>query len=95
MWPTLSGLHAFTGCDSTADLMRKGNVCMLAMMGKSKMFQEAFGQLGGSTIVFSLTMTTLQSFVGHIYGMPSLSPVNKARYKPFQQHNAPKVDRNH
>ena len=31
---------------------------MLAMIERSTMYEEAFGQLGGSTIVFSVTMST-------------------------------------
>ena len=63
MCKALPGLHAFTGCDYTAALMRKGKVCMLAMVEKSKKFQEAFGQLGESRRVSSVTMTTLETFV--------------------------------
>ena len=90
MCKALPGLHAFTGCDYTAALMRKGKVCMLAMVEKSKKFQEAFGQLGESRRVSSVTMTTLETSVCHIYGKPGILSVNKARYELFQQHYAPK-----
>ena len=76
MCKALPGLHAFTGCDYTAALMRKGKVCMLAMVEKSEKFQESFGQLGEFIRISSVTMTTLETFVCHIYGKPGILSVN-------------------
>ena len=40
--------------------------------------------------VSSVTMSTLETFVCHIFGKPGLSSGNKAMYKLFQQHYASK-----
>ena len=48
MCKALPSIYAFKGCDYTVALVRKGKVCMLAMVEKSTKFQEEFGQLGES-----------------------------------------------
>ena len=48
MCKALPSNYAFKGCDYTVALVRKGKVCMLAMVEKSTKFQEEFGQLGES-----------------------------------------------
>ena len=69
----LPGLHAFKGFGYTAALTRKGKVCMLSKVDKSKKFQQAFGQLGESKRVSSVTMFTLETFVCHIYNGKPIS----------------------
>ena len=56
-------------------------MCMVAEVEKSMKFQEAFGQLGESRRVSSVTMFTLETFVCHFYNGKPVS--EKSQVHPF------------
>ena len=58
MCATLTGLHAFTGCDYTSAFVRKGKKKPFSIVSKSPRFQKAFSSLS-SNLPSKETITSL------------------------------------
>ena len=89
----LPGFHAFSGSDYTASFMNKGKVKPLDLLQKQEAFCEAFAQLGEKDSVNEDVVLSLEAFVCTMYGKTKMKNVDEVRHAMFQQHYAPKNDK--
>ena len=72
----LPDLHAFTGCDFTAEFMWKGKSWPYDIMVSDASFLTAFRSLGKSENVDAEVYTTVPKCVCTMYGQPKCSDVD-------------------
>ena len=89
----LPGFHAFSGSDYTASFMNKGKVTPLDLFQKQEAFCEAFAQLGEKDSVNEDVVLSVEAFVCTMYGKTKMKNVDEVRHAMFQQHYAPKNDK--
>jgi hypothetical protein len=84
MCSALLGLHAFTGCDSTSSLMKKGKLRPIKLMKKDIRFMEAFQRLGTTDDVTNADIKIFELFIIKLYGGKKHdSDLDSFRYAKF------------
>ena len=84
----LPGYHSLTGCDYTSPFFRKGKVNPMKKAQKVALYLEGLSMLGEKTS-FDDDGSLVERYVCSLYGQGTLSSVNEARLKIFQQKYKP------
>ena len=77
---TLTGLHAFTGCDNVSSFAGKGKTKPFKIMKSQQKYASTFKGLGESWNLEKGLLQNLEEFVCAMYG-DQLKNVNDLRYK--------------
>lgn len=80
---SLSGFHAFTGCDFNPAFFRKGKQRPLKLLLLSEQFQSAFAELSNEDCDRLTVFRNIEKFVCSLYTMKSLDSVDNARFALF------------
>ena len=80
----ISGMHAFTGCDTVSAFAGKGKAKALKMLTHSRDYQDTFMELGREWDVSLEPMNKLEHFTCHLCA-PKISStkINELRYHLF------------
>ncbi|GFO24261.1 hypothetical protein PoB_005076600 [Plakobranchus ocellatus] len=64
----ITGLHAFTGCDSTSCFAGKGKLKALKMLEGDQDHQDIFSRIGTLETISGQDMQVIETFVCQLYG---------------------------
>ena len=82
---SLPGYHAFTGCDYTASLSKRGKVKALNILGKKMKFQQMFYDIGVTSTITAPMIVLFNDWTCLIYGRKKYTNVDDARLEIFLQ----------
>ena len=82
---SLPGYHAFTGCDYTASVSKRGKVKTLKTLGKKMKFQQIFYDIGVIPTITAPMIVLFNDWTCLIYGRKKYTHVDDARLEIFLQ----------
>ena len=82
---SLPGCHAFTGCDYTASVSKRGKVKTLKILGKKMKFQQIFYDIGVIPTITAPMIVLFNDWTCLIYGRKKYTNVDDARLEIFLQ----------
>ena len=82
---SLPGYHAFTGCDYTASVSKRGKVKTLKILGKKMKFQQMFYDIGVTPTITALMIVLFNDWTCLIHGRKKYTNIDDARLEIFLQ----------
>ena len=84
MSAALPGIHAFSGWDTTSAFCGKGKATAFRLASQKDCLRLAMTNFGCSLAPSEELFVECERFVCHLYGLPTCTSVNEARYELFR-----------